>query len=93
MICTTTRKGIECTFMRNNGCSYTDKTCHPAVEACEGCESTIIANDMYYCKSYPNPASKWRYGSCNFATHIIGEVKENLKLNPIKASKRIAGKK
>jgi hypothetical protein len=42
-----------------------------------------------YCKTYSEPALKWAKGSCNFATHIKKEVKEdNFKLNPLKASKR-----
>ena len=93
MLCTTTREGLECAFMTAKGCSFNGGTCHPAIESCEGCERTVAAGDLLYCKSYPDPAAKWRYGACNFATHIKGQVKEAAKLNPIKASKRAAGKK
>jgi hypothetical protein len=42
-----------------------------------------------YCKTYCEPSLKWTKGSCNFATHIKKEVKEDtFKLNPLKASKR-----
>lgn len=93
MLCTTTREGTECAFMSSKGCSYNGVTCHPAVEACEGCERIVAGGEMLYCKSYPDPAAKWRYGTCNFATHVKGELKVAAKLNPIKASKRAAGKK
>jgi hypothetical protein len=42
-----------------------------------------------YCKTYCEPSTKWTKGTCNFATHVKKEVKEdNFKLNPLKASKR-----
>jgi hypothetical protein len=43
---------------------------------------------MMYCRTYPDPAAKWRYGACNFATHVKGEMKQEVKMNPLKASKR-----
>ena len=44
---------------------------------------------MVYCQSYPDPAAKWRYGTCNFATHVKGETKTGpVTMNPLKASKR-----
>ncbi len=88
MNCNTTREGHECSFMSNTGCTYNGGTCHPAVEACQGCDRTVAVEDMVYCRSYPDPAAKWRYGACNFATHVKGEMKEAPKLNPLKASKR-----
>jgi len=89
MLCTTTREGAECAFMSKNGCSFNGGTCHPAVEPCQGCERSITVGDMVYCQSYPDPAAKWRYGKCNFATHVKGEVKTGpVTLNPLKASKR-----
>jgi hypothetical protein len=37
---------------------------------------------------------KWSAGICNFATHVKIEIKtEDLKVNPLKASKKAAGKK
>jgi len=88
MKCTTTREGYDCNFMTAEGCSYNGGTCHPAIEACQGCDRTVTQGEMVYCKSYPDPAAKWRYGVCNFATHVKGEMKEAVKLNPLKASKR-----
>ena len=88
MLCTTTREGYDCSFMTPQGCSFNGGTCHPAVEACQGCERTITVGEMVFCRSYPDPAAKWRYGNCNFATHVKGEAKEAPKLNPLKASKR-----
>jgi hypothetical protein len=47
-----------------------------------------------YCKTYCEPSIKWAKGSCNFATHVKKEVKEdNFKLNPLKASKRNVAQK
>ena len=94
MLCTTTREGHECHFMAKPGCQFNGGTCHPAVEPCQGCDRTVKVGDMMYCKSYPDPAAKWRYGACNFATHVKGETKvENRTLNPLKASKRAGGRR
>lgn len=93
MLCTTTREGMECNFMSAKGCKFVAGTCHPIVEACHGCDRTVSVGDQAYCKSYPDPASKWRTGNCNFATHIKVETKESAKINPLKASKRASGKK
>jgi hypothetical protein len=93
MLCNTTRQGMECAFMSSKGCSYSGGTCHPAIESCSGCDRTVASGDQFFCKSYPDPAAKWRNGACNFATHIKGESKEAGKVNPLKASKRAAGKK
>ncbi len=88
MLCTTTREGQECALMGKNGCTYNGGTCHPAIEACLGCDRLVEAGDMQYCRSYPDPAAKWRHGVCNFATHVKGEMKEEIKINPLKASRR-----
>ncbi len=88
MECTTTRDGHSCNFMTGNGCTYNGGTCHPAIEACQGCDRAESAGDLMYCQSYPDPAAKWRYGVCNFATHVKGEMKVAVKTNPLKASKR-----
>ncbi|MCA1988420.1 MAG: PxxKW family cysteine-rich protein [Desulfarculus sp.] len=94
MQCTTNRPGMECGFMSGKGCGYSGGTCHPIVESCQGCDRTVTAGEMVYCKSYPDPAAKWRFGPCNFATHIKAEVKEDSKkINPLKASKRASAKK
>ncbi|MGD8563020.1 MAG: PxxKW family cysteine-rich protein [Desulfarculaceae bacterium] len=88
MLCKTTREGYDCAFMSQSGCNFNGGSCHPAVEACQGCDRTVTSGDMVYCQSYPDPAAKWRYGTCNFATHVKGESQEAPKLNPLKASKR-----
>ena len=94
MQCTTNRPGMECGFMSGKGCGYVGGTCHPIVEACQGCDRTVTVGEMAFCKSYPDPAAKWRFGACNFATHIKGEAKEDSrKINPLKASKRASAKK
>jgi hypothetical protein len=42
-----------------------------------------------YCQLYADPAAKWVFGRCNFATHVQGEVQPSAqRLNPLKASKR-----
>ena len=65
----------------------------PIVESCQGCDRTTNVDDGVYCKSYPNPAAKWRLGVCNFATHVKAQVKVAAKVNPLKASKRANKKK
>ncbi|MCB2185058.1 MAG: PxxKW family cysteine-rich protein [Deltaproteobacteria bacterium] len=90
MQCTTTRAGMECGFMSKNGCTFQGGTCQPALEACLGCDRAVTVGEMVYCKSYPDPMAKWRFGNCNFATHIKGEASIEVKMNPLKASKRAA---
>ena len=58
MLCTTTREGQECALMGKNGCTYNGGTCHPAIEACLGCDRLVEAGDMQYCRSYPDPAAQ-----------------------------------
>lgn len=62
----------------------------PCVEQCSGCERIRTFDDQEFCSSYPDPASKWCGGNCNFATHIKTEAQAKAKVNPIKASKRAA---
>lgn len=62
----------------------------PCVEQCSGCERVRAFDDQEFCSSYPEPASKWQGGNCNFATHIKTEAAAKAKVNPIKASKRAA---
>ena len=93
MLCTTTKEGLDCAFMTKKGCGYNGGTCHPTVESCMGCDRTVTVGERTYCKSYPDPAAKWRLGPCNFATHVKTESKESAKINPLKASKRASGKK
>jgi hypothetical protein len=62
------------------------------VEKCEGCERVVVLEAGKYCPSYAKPASKWVHGLCNFATHMKGEKSKtgDIKINPLKASKRAA---
>ena len=88
MLCTTVREGVECSFMTKKGCTFNGGSCHPAIESCQGCERIFTMGDLSFCRSFPDPAAKWRFGVCNFATHVKGETKVEVKLNPLKASKR-----
>jgi hypothetical protein len=47
--------------------------------------------DGDYCTTYLYPSLKWRTGSCPFAQSAVTEEQERM-LNPLKASKRAAGK-
>jgi hypothetical protein len=89
MVCQTIKPGTECIFMKKNGCSYNGGRCYPIVESCKGCDRVVTYEAGSYCKTYCEPSLKWTKGTCNFATHIKKEVKEDtFKLNPLKASKR-----
>ena len=94
MICATTKKGIECSFMTKKGCSFEGGTCNPIVPQCEGCGHILVLPAAKYCKAYPNPAAKWQFGSCNLATHVVRKLTtETKKVNPLKASKKAAAGK
>lgn len=60
----------------------------PCVEQCKGCERIRDFESEEFCSSYPNPASKWAGGRCNFATHLKTQTAAKAKVNPLKASKR-----
>lgn len=92
MLCTTVRENVECPFMTKSGCSYEGNVCKPIVPQCEGCARITEYSSKHYCASQPDPAAKWKLGTCNMATHVStvkAEVKQ--KINPIKASKRGRG--
>lgn len=94
MQCTTIKNGIECNFMANRGCTFSGGACSPVVEQCEGCARVIEQPTGRYCKSYADPATKWAFGTCNFATHIEApKVAEHKPVNPLKASKRAGGRR
>jgi hypothetical protein len=94
MQCQTVLPGSECTFWGKQGCSFIDSTCQVIVEDCEGCERITTGSIGRVCTAYPAPHRKWSGGICNFATHVKVEIKsEDLKMNPLKASKKAAGKK
>ena len=93
MECDTVRAGTnfsECPFMGKKGCTYTGGSCNEIIEDCNGCNRVIEVSGKKYCKTVPDPTSKWKAGACNFASHITREkAMENIhKLNPLKASKR-----
>ncbi len=90
MKCTTVRKGEECVFMTPNGCSFNGGCCYEIVEACSGCSRCKEYEGGWYCTVAPDPAAKWKNGSCNLATHVAsGGAEKSQKINPIKASKRM----
>jgi len=89
MVCETVKEGIECFFMKKEGCQFNGGNCHHVVENCEGCQKVLEFPTGQYCAVYPDPAIKWRLGTCSMATHIKAAKGEtNGKLNPLKASKR-----
>jgi hypothetical protein len=94
MICVTLKQGIECLFMKKNGCSYGEGKCYTVVENCEGCTRVVEFETGKYCSNFPAPAQKWQKGTCSMSTHVKKAQKaEAQKINPLKASKRNAGKK
>ncbi len=66
----------------------------PVVEKCEGCDRVIEVEAQKFCKTYTTPAAKWKLGICNFASHVKPEIAtSNVKINPLKASKRAMAKR
>jgi hypothetical protein len=88
MLCTTVREGMECPFMKSQGCAYNGGICHEVVEQCDGCKRTTEYTTGWYCTSCPEPSIKWKNGNCNLASHVTAVAKEKVKVNPLKASKR-----
>ncbi|MFH1489636.1 MAG: PxxKW family cysteine-rich protein [Pseudomonadota bacterium] len=88
MVCTTVKEGVECFFMKKNGCQFNGGTCHPIVEQCVGCQKVIEGPTEKYCMNFPDPTVKWKMGKCSMATHVKAAVGEVQKINPLKASKR-----
>jgi len=89
MECITIKPGTNCVFMKKTGCSFNGGACHPIVEACDGCGYVMENAQGKYCQLYADPATKWVFGRCNFATHVKGDVQPSAqRLNPLKASKR-----
>jgi len=94
MQCQTVLPGVECTFWGKQGCVFSDHTCQVIVDNCEGCERIVLGTIGNVCASFPSPEKKWLNGICNFATHVKIEIKtEDLKVNPLKASKKAVAKK
>jgi hypothetical protein len=81
--------------MTAKGCAYKGGICQQIVEQCNGCGRQGQYSSGWYCTSCPEPSTKWRNGICNLATHIsasAGSPEAKQKINPLKASKRSAGK-
>ncbi|MDM8542456.1 PxxKW family cysteine-rich protein [Desulfococcaceae bacterium HSG9] len=94
MNCTTIKKGSECLFMTAKGCSFNGGVCHTTVDQCDGCARSSEHASAWYCAACPEPASKWKNGNCNLATHVkAGEAVIKTKINPLKASKRASRKR
>jgi hypothetical protein len=69
--------------------SYSAGSFQPVIDKCDGCDRIVEENSTNYCKTYVNPAAKWRLGICNFATHAKPEIKVvKVRINPLKAAKR-----
>ena len=89
MHCTTIKEGKECPFMTAKGCSYNDGICHQIVEQCQGCNRGAEFSAGWFCTACPEPASKWKNGNCNLASHVsAATTSTKTKINPLKASKR-----
>jgi len=57
----------------------------PIIEKCLGCKEI---EDGGICRIYNIPSALWRRGACPRATNLEKTVKPDVKLNPIKASRR-----
>jgi hypothetical protein len=91
MQCATLKSGVECAFMTRKGCNFNGGRCHPVVDQCQGCSRTENFPEGIFCTVAPDPATKWKRGACNTATHIERSRSETgQKINPLKASKRAA---
>ena len=89
MVCATVKQGMECAFMGKQGCQFNGGSCHPIIEQCEGCQKVLDLPTGKFCMIFPDPAIKWRLGSCSMATHVKGSKDtKTAKINPLKASKR-----
>jgi hypothetical protein len=81
--------------MTAKGCAYQGGICQQIVEQCNGCSRQGQYGSGWYCSSCPAPSLKWRNGPCNLATHVSASASSSQntqKVNPLKASKRSAGK-
>lgn len=74
--------------------NYSDGRFQPIIDKCEGCGRIVEQTGVKYCKSYVNPAAKWKLGFCNFATHAKPEINiVKTRVNPLKAAKRASKRK
>ena len=91
MVCATIKEGVDCFFMNKTGCQFNGGNCHSIIEQCEGCQRVKEFPTGKYCVKFPDPAIKWQIGTCSMATHVKASIeKGNGKINPLKASKRMA---
>ncbi|OGQ96370.1 MAG: hypothetical protein A2521_09115 [Deltaproteobacteria bacterium RIFOXYD12_FULL_57_12] len=68
---------------------FTSGMFKPVIDKCEGCDRIVEAEAAKYCRTYANPAAKWKIGLCNFATHAKPEIAATkIRVNPLKAAKR-----
>jgi hypothetical protein len=88
MLCETIKEGVDCFFMKKDGCQFSGGACHQIIDVCIGCNRIQEYPTGKYCNSFPEPTVKWKNGNCNMATHIKVEAKVEQKINPLKASKR-----
>ncbi len=80
--------------MMPNAERYSSGFFKPIIEKCEGCDRVVEAEGDKFCKTYTEPAAKWKLGFCNFASHAKPEiVVQQVRVNPLKASKRASAKK
>ncbi|HXE97866.1 MAG TPA: PxxKW family cysteine-rich protein [Dongiaceae bacterium] len=94
MKCQTVLAGTECTFWGKQGCIFPGGSCQVIAENCEGCDRIVTGSIGQVCSAYPAPVKKWVGGICNFASHVKVDLSvADLKVNPLKASKKAAGAK
>lgn len=65
--------------------------CVPIVEQCTGCDRTRklpADKTILYCKTYIRPDLAWIRNGCPMATNITKQKREEVKINPLKASKK-----
>ncbi len=96
MLCQTIKKDKDCFFWGGDrGCTFTDGACRTVLDdKCDGCDHVEEWPTGKYCTAYPAPNKQWALGLCNMATHVkIEEEQVQKTLNPLKASKRGAGRR
>ena len=80
-----------CTHNVNGACNFGEH-CHTCVPQCDGCNKVLESISKKFCSSYPLPETQWRKGRiCPLASHTFTADETVLKINPLKASKRLWG--
>lgn len=87
--------GLEDEYMESQSTvNYADGRFQPIIDKCEGCGRIVESESAKFCRSYVSPASKWKLGFCNFATHAKPELNViKIRVNPLKAAKRASKRK